>query len=69
MGNRQIRLAIQGLRNQIDLHLDKINFEQMKQEPNEELIRHWEQEIGAFTERLERLESRLAARRRRGRTR
>jgi peptidoglycan hydrolase CwlO-like protein len=62
-------VAIQGLRNQIDLHLDKINFEQMKQEPNEELIRDWEQEIEAFTERLERLESRLAARRRRGRTR
>jgi peptidoglycan hydrolase CwlO-like protein len=67
MGNRQIRLAIQGLRNQIELHLEKIDFEQTKQEPNEELIRHWEQEIEAFTERLERLEARLAARRRRGR--
>ena len=67
MGNRQVRLAIQGLRNQIDLHLDKINFEQTKPEPNEEMIRHWELEIGAFSERLERLEVRLAARRRRGR--
>ncbi len=67
MGNRQIRLAIQGLRNQIDSHLDKINFERTKPEPNEEVIRHWQQEIDAFTERLERLEARLAARRRRGR--
>jgi len=41
MGNRQIRLAIQGLRNQIDSHLDKINFERTKPEPNEEVIRHW----------------------------
>lgn len=67
MGNRQVRLAIQGLHNQIELHLDKINFEQTKSEPNEEMIRHWEREIDAFTERLERLETRLAARRRRGR--
>lgn len=68
MGNRQIRLAIQGLRNQIDLHRDKINFELAKPNPNERLIHHWEQEIEAFNERLERLEARLTARRRRGRT-
>ena len=67
MGNRQIRLAIQGLRNQIDLHLGKINSEQLNPQPNQELIHHWEREIEAFTERLERLETRLAARRRRGR--
>ncbi|MBP9503672.1 MAG: hypothetical protein KBF17_16060 [Candidatus Promineofilum sp.] len=69
MGNRQIRLAIQGLRNQIDLHYGKINVEEARPNPNGELIRHWEQEIEAFTERMERLEARLAARRRRGRTR
>ncbi len=68
MGNRQVRLAIQGLRYQIDLHQDKIDFERMKSEPNVELIYHWEQEVSAFTKRLERLESRLAVRRRRGRT-
>ena len=69
MGNRQVRLAIQGLRHQIDLHLGKINLEQAKLEPNEKMIRHWEREIDAFTDRLERLEARLAARRRQGRTR
>ena len=67
MGNRQIRLAIQGLQYQIDLHLDKINFERTKPAPNEELLYHWEREIEVFTQRLERLEARLAARRRRGR--
>lgn len=40
MGNRQVRLAIQGLHNQIEMHLDKINFERTKPEPNEEMIRH-----------------------------
>lgn len=69
MGNRQIRLTIQGLPSQIEFHLAKIDFERMRPEPNEEVIRHWEQEIEAFAERLERLEARLAARRRRGRTR
>jgi hypothetical protein len=67
MGNRQLRLAIQGLREQIDLHREKIALEQAKPHPNDRLIRHWEQEITAFTGRLERLESRLAAKRRRGR--
>lgn len=68
MGNRQIRLAIQGLRTQIDRHLEKIDLERARPHPNDDLIRHWEREIEAFTERMERLEARLTARRRRGRT-
>lgn len=67
MGNRQIRLAIIGLREQIDLHWEKIALEQAKPYPSENAIRHWEHEIATFTERMERLESRLAAKRRRGR--
>jgi len=40
MGNRQIRLAIQGLRYQIGLHYEKITDEEAKPIPNGELIRH-----------------------------
>lgn len=67
MGNKQVRLVIQGLREQIDLHREKIANELLKPRPNERIIRHWELEIEAFSERLERLEVRLAVRRRRGR--
>lgn len=67
MGNKQVRLVIQGLREQIDLHREKIANELQKPQPNQRIVRHWELEIEAFSERLERLETRLAAKRRRGR--
>lgn len=67
MGNKQIRLVIQGLRDQIDLHREKIDNELLKPQPNQRIIYHWELEIEAFSERLRRLEARLASKRRRGR--
>ena len=67
MGNRAIRKAIQSLRRQIELHEQKIAQERLKPKPNEGVIRHWEREIEGFTIRVQRLEERLAQRRRRGR--
>lgn len=67
MGNQPTRRAIRGLRAQIDEHLRKIAAERAGNESDEGLILHWENELKAFTERLERLEARLARRRQRGR--
>lgn len=67
MSNRPIRKAIQSLRRRILEHQDKIEREQAKPKPDHGLIAHWESEIHAFTTRLQRLEARLARRRRRGR--
>lgn len=67
MGNRAIRKAIQSLRRQIEVHEEKIVQEREKSNANEDIIRHWQKEVEAFTHRLQRLEERLARRRRRGR--
>jgi hypothetical protein len=67
MSNRALRRAIQSLRWQIEIHEHKIAQERSKPEPDEGVIYHWNKEIEAFTERLHRLEDRLARRRRRGR--
>jgi len=68
MGNRPTRRAIQGLRDQIAAHQAKIAEERGRTKPDEGLILHWEKEMQAFSERLERLESRLSRKRRRGRS-
>jgi peptidoglycan hydrolase CwlO-like protein len=67
MGNRQVREVIEGLRRQVLLHQEKIRSEQAKQHPEQGRIAHWEREIQAFTTRIQRLESRLIQRQRRGR--
>lgn len=67
MGNRSTRRAIQGLRHQIAEHLAKIAEERAAPYPDEGLILHWENELRALAERLDRLESRLARKRQRGR--
>lgn len=67
MGNRSTRRAIQGLRLQITEHLKKIAEERAAPHPDEGLILHWENELKAFAERLDRLELRLARKRQRGR--
>ena len=66
MGNSKIRKAIDGLRLIIEVHQRKIERERVKPQPNKGRIRHWENEISAFTARLRRLENRLVQRRRRG---
>jgi hypothetical protein len=69
MGNRPTRRAIQGLRAQIAEHLQKIADERANLNPDEDLIVHWENEVRAFAERLDRLEVRLSRKRQRGRKR
>lgn len=66
MGNSKILKAIDGLRLIIEMHQRKVERERAKPQPDEARIRHWENEIRAFTVRLRRLEDRLLQRRRRG---
>lgn len=68
MGNRATRKSIQSLRQRIFEHLEKMERESAKVEPDQGLIDHWHSEVEAFTARLRRLESRLAQRQRRGRS-
>ncbi|GAB4421998.1 MAG: hypothetical protein Fur0044_19790 [Anaerolineae bacterium] len=68
MGNRAIRKSIQSLRQRIIEHLEKVERERVKPEPDLGLINHWQSEIETFTTRLRRLEDRLAQRQRRGRS-
>lgn len=66
MGYRTIRRAIQALRMRIQQHLEKIEREQRRPQPDLGLIGHWQREIDAFAERTRRLEDRLDRQRRRG---
>lgn len=67
MGNSSTREKIEGLHRQVIKHMQKIDRERQKSQPNERLIRHWEKEISAFSERINRLEQCLVRRRKRGR--
>ena len=67
MGNSSTRDKIDGLRQQVIEHMEKIARERQKSQPRERLIRHWETEIAAFSGRINRLEQRLMRKRRRGR--
>jgi predicted nucleic acid-binding Zn-ribbon protein len=62
MGNRNIRKAIRSLQERIREHRAKIADEP----PNSPLVAHWEREIRAWEERVQRLEDRLAHRTHRG---
>ncbi len=66
MSKRQPHKVMRSLRKQIAEHQEKIMQEQRLDNPNIGLVRHWQQEIRAFTIQLERLENRIARRRRRG---
>ena len=66
MSKRQPYKVMRSLRKQIAEHQEKIRQEQGSDNPHVGLIRHWQQEIRAFTIQLERLENRIARRRRRG---
>lgn len=67
MGNRPLRERIRALDERIREHRAKIAKEQTLPQPDMGLIRHWQREIRAFTVHLQRLEDRMAKRRRRGR--
>ncbi len=66
MSNRNLRKAIKSLYARIDEHYAKIHTEKSCLEPDLGLIAHWETEIRAFDERVQRLEARLARRLKRG---
>jgi predicted FMN-binding regulatory protein PaiB len=66
MSKRQPYKVMRSLHKQIAEHHEKIMQEQGSDNPQVGLIHHWQQEIRAFTIQLERLENRIARRRRRG---
>jgi hypothetical protein len=59
MGRRRYREKIRGLRHRIREHQSKINREGLKGAPDEALIRHWQREIRAFENGIERAQKRL----------
>lgn len=65
MGKRSIRRAIASLKLIIAEHEAKIQMERARESPDQGLIQHWEREMRAFAQRLERLERRLLSRRKR----
>jgi hypothetical protein len=62
--NKDLRIRINGLKANIDLHEEKIRKEHRKPHPNEARIRHWQHEIKANLARLANLERRLKRKKR-----
>ena len=62
MGKGRYRRKIQSLRRRIQEHRGKIGREWLKSFPDETLIRHWEREIQAFEDGIERARKRLGRR-------
>jgi len=56
---RRYRKKIETLQTRIAEHEEKSRLEKQKQEPNEGLIAHWEQEIRTFEEAVHRTKKRL----------
>ncbi len=59
MGNKRIYQKIKSLQIVVDLHLKKIQDERQAVYPNEGLILHWEAEIAAHEDRINRLKRRI----------
>ena len=59
MSKRRLRHRIASLEMRLMEHEEKILKERSKSNPNERLIIHWEKEIKAFREGIERAEKRL----------
>lgn len=59
MGKRALRKKIQSLLGRIDEHRLKIENESSKKMPDYGLIRHWETEINAFEESLDRAKKKM----------
>jgi hypothetical protein len=60
--NKKTRIKIEGLERQIAHHGEKIAEERQQHNPNEGLIRHWQNEVTAWKGRLTRLKRRLPGR-------
>jgi hypothetical protein len=59
MGKHRHREKIRSLQRRVREHRGKINREGLKGVPDEALIRHWEREIRAFEDGIERAQKRL----------
>ena len=59
MGKKELRKRIRRLAQRVQEHRDKIQTEQARPKPNEGAVRHWEAEIRAFLENINRARKRL----------
>jgi hypothetical protein len=59
MGRKELRKKIRTLEERIQEHGTKILVERARSQPNEGRIRHWETEIGAFRDGINRARKRL----------
>ncbi len=59
MGNKRTYEKINGMQNQIDIHLEKIEEELERNFPNHGDIHHWQAEINAWEKRIALLLRRL----------
>jgi hypothetical protein len=62
MGKRRYRRKKQSLEARIEEHREKIAQERQKATPDVGLIRHWEREIAAFQEGIQKAQKRLGER-------
>ena len=59
MGKKELRRRIRRLAQRVQEHREKIQREQARPKPNEGAVRHWEAEIRAFLENINRARKRL----------
>ena len=59
MGKKKYKKQIQSFKRVIDEHLEKIRFEQLKNNPDIKLIFYWEKEIEKFKNEIIKAEKRL----------
>jgi hypothetical protein len=62
MGKRRYRRKKQSLEARIEEHREKIAQERQRATPDVGLIQHWEREIAAFQEGIQRAQKRLGER-------
>jgi len=59
VGKKELRRRIRRLAQRVQEHREKIQREQARPKPNEGAVRHWEAEIRAFLENINRARKRL----------
>ena len=59
MGKKELRKRIRHLAQRVQEHREKIQREQARPKPNEGAVRHWEAELKAFLESINRARKRL----------
>jgi hypothetical protein len=63
MGKGRYRQKIRSLQRRIREHRSKIGRERLRSVPDERLIQHWEREVRAFEDGIERARKRLGRKR------